>query len=165
MAIRTVRQEPDDALHKRCKEVKEVTGRIKELVADMIETMHEAGGVGLAAPQVGILKRVFVVDTTGEEPFCCINPEILSEEGEQTGYEGCLSLPGYSGKVTRAKKVKIRALNAEGESFEMEAEDLVARAILHEYDHLEGIMYTEKMIGELVRNEDLTEEDFEEEEA
>ena len=160
MAIRTVRQEPDEALHKRCKEVKDTSPRIRELVADMIETMHEAGGVGLAAPQVGILKRVFVVDTTGEDAFCCINPEILSEEGEQTGYEGCLSLPGVSGKVTRAKKVKIKAFNENMEPFEMEAEDLVARAILHEYDHLEGIMYTEKMIGELVRNEDLTEEDL-----
>ena len=160
MAIRTVRQEPDEALHKRCKEVKDTSQRIRELVADMIETMHEAGGVGLAAPQVGILKRVFVVDTTGEDAFCCINPEILSEEGEQTGYEGCLSLPGVSGKVTRAKKVRIKAFNENMEPFEMEAEDQVARAILHEYDHLEGIMYTEKMIGELVRNEDLTEEDI-----
>ena len=160
MAIRTIREYPDEVLSKKCKEVKEMTPRLRELVADMIQTMHEAGGVGLAAPQVGILKRIFVVDTTGEDAFCCVNPEILYEEGEQTGYEGCLSLPGVSGKVTRARKVRIRAYDENMQPFEKEAEELLARALLHEYDHLEGIMYTEKMIGELVRNEDLTEEDL-----
>ena len=160
MAIREIREYGDDILAKPCKDVKEMTPRLRELVADMIQTMHEAGGVGLAAPQVGILKRIFVVDTTGEDAFCCVNPEILYEEGEQTGYEGCLSLPGVSGKVTRARKVRIRAYDENMQPFEKEAEELLARALLHEYDHLEGIMYTEKMIGELVRNEDLTEEDL-----
>lgn len=157
MALRTVRQYPDEVLAKKCKEVKEVTPRIKELIRDMIETMHEANGIGLAAPQVGIQKRLFVVDVTGDDAFVCINPEFLSKEGEQTGYEGCLSLPGYSGKVTRADRVKIRAFNENMEPFELEAEGLLARCLQHENDHLDGIMYMEKMDGELIRNEELEE--------
>lgn len=161
MAIRSIRMDGDPVLSKKCKEVKEVTDRTRQLIADMIETMHEANGVGLAAPQVGILKRIFVADVTGEDAFAVINPEFLSMEGEQTGYEGCLSLPGFSGKVTRAQKVKMRAYNENMEPFEMEAEDLLARVLQHEYDHLEGIMYTEKMEGSLVRNEDLEREESE----
>lgn len=161
MAIRSIRMDGDPVLSKKCKEVKEVTDRTRQLIADMIETMHEANGVGLAAPQVGILKRIFVADVTGEDAFAVINPEFLSMEGEQTGYEGCLSLPGFSGKVTRAQKVKMRAYNENMEPFEMEAEDLLARVLQHEYDHLEGIMYTEKMEGSLVRNEDLEREEAE----
>ena len=100
MAIRTIREYGDEILTKRCKEIKEITPRIKELASDMIETMHEAGGVGLAAPQVGILKRMFVIDVTGEDAFVIINPEIEETDGKQTGDEGCLSLPGKSGIVT-----------------------------------------------------------------
>lgn len=157
MAIRTIREWPDEILKKKCKPVKEMTPRLKELVSDMIETMHEANGVGLAAPQVGVLKRIFVVDVSedGDSPYVCVNPEILESEGEQTDYEGCLSLPGYSGQVTRAEKIKLRALDENMEPFEVEAEALLARALQHEVDHLEGIMYTEEVEGELVRNEDL----------
>ena len=145
MALRTVRQYPDEVLAKKCKEVKEVTPRIKELIRDMIETMHESNGIGLAAPQVGIQKRLFVVDVTGDDAFVCINPEFLSKEGEQTG------------KVTRADRVKIRAFNENMEPFELEAEGLLARCLQHENDHLDGIMYMEKMDGELIRNEELEE--------
>ena len=157
MAIRTIREWPDEILKKKCKPVSEMTPRLRELVSDMIDTMHEAGGVGLAAPQVGILKRIFVVDVSedGDSPYVCVNPEILESEGEQTDYEGCLSLPGYSGQVKRAAKVRLRALDENMEPFEVEAEELLARALQHEVDHLEGIMYTEEMEGELVRNEDL----------
>lgn len=159
MAIRTIREDQDEALKKHCKPVKEMTPRLKELIGDMIETMHESNGVGLAAPQVGVLKRIFVVDVTGEDVIVCINPEITEAEGEQRGYEGCLSLPGFSAIVVRAQKIRLRALNENMELFELEAEDLLARALQHECDHLDGIMYTEKMEGSLVRNEDLTEED------
>ena len=155
MAVLTIREVPDEILTKKCTPVKEVTPKIRELIQDMIETMHEANGVGLAAPQVGILKRIFVVDVTGEDAFCCINPEIMTSEGEQTAYEGCLSVPGYSGVVTRADKVKIRAFDENMQPFEMEAEEFLARAIQHEYDHLEGIVYSEKAEGELITNEEL----------
>ena len=161
MAIRTIREMPDEILQKKCKPVTEMTPRLKELVADMIETMHEASGVGLAAPQVGVLKRIFVVDVSedGDEVYVCVNPEILEAEGEKLDYEGCLSVPGYSGKVRRAERVKLRAFNENMEPFEVEATELLARAFQHECDHLDGIMYTEEMEGELVRNEDLQEQE------
>ena len=161
MAIRTIREYPDEILSKPCKDVKEMTPRMLELVQDMIETMHEAGGVGLAAPQVGVLKRIFVVDVSeeGDSPYICVNPEILSREGEQTDYEGCLSVAGYSGQVTRAAKIRFRACNENMEPYELEATELLARALQHEMDHLDGIMYTEKVEGELVRNEDLQNRD------
>ena len=160
MAIRTIREWPDEMLKKSCKPVKEMTPRLRELVHDMIETMHEASGVGLAAPQVGVLKQIFVVDVSedGDEVYVCVNPEILESEGEQLDYEGCLSLPGYSGKVRRAAKIKLRAYDINMEPFEVEAEELLARALQHEVDHLNGIMYTEEVEGELVRNEDLQEQ-------
>lgn len=157
MAIRTVREYGDDVLTKNCKEVKEITPRIKELVADMFDTMYEQNGVGLAAPQVGILKRIFVIDCTGEDPLVFINPEILETSGEQTGYEGCLSLPGKSGIVTRPNYVKAKAFDLEGNEFIIEGEELLARAILHENDHLNGHMYVEKVEGDLVNNEEITE--------
>ncbi|WP_029230748.1 peptide deformylase [Butyrivibrio sp. VCB2006] len=155
MAIRTIREYGDDVLAKNCKEVKEITPRIKELVEDMFETMYEANGVGLAAPQVGILKRIFVIDCTGEDPLVFINPEILETSGEQTGYEGCLSIPGKSGVVTRPNYVKAKATDLDGNEFVIEGEELLARAILHENDHLNGHMYVEKVEGELVDNEEL----------
>lgn len=160
MALRTIREYGDNVLASRCKEVKEITPKIKELVQDMIDTMYEANGVGLAAPQVGILKRVFVIDVSpeGDSPIVFINPEILETSGEQTGYEGCLSLPGKSGIVTRPNYVKAKAINLEGEEFIIEGEELLARAILHENDHLDGHMYVEKVEGELVNNEDLAAE-------
>lgn len=164
MALRTIREMGDDVLAKNCKEVKEITPRIKELVEDMFETMYEANGVGLAAPQVGILKRIFVIDVTGEDPMVFINPEILETSGEQTGYEGCLSVPGKSGIVTRPNYVKAKAMDLEGNEFVVEGEELFARAILHENDHLNGHMYTEKVEGELVDNEDLVADQEDEEE-
>ncbi len=163
MALRTIREYGDDVLAKNCKEVKEITPRIRELVADMFETMYEANGVGLAAPQVGILKRIFVIDCTGEDPMVFINPEILETSGEQTGYEGCLSVPGKSGIVTRPNYVKAKAMDLDGNEFIVEGEELMARAILHENDHLNGHMYVEKVEGDLVDNEELM-ADAEEEE-
>lgn len=140
MALRKLRLEGDDILRKKSKEVKEVTDRVKGIVEDMVETMYENNGVGLAAPQVGILKRIFVVDI-GEGPTVFINPEITERAGEQFGAEGCLSVPGKQGDVLRPYSIHVKAQNVEGESFELEAEEFYARAICHEYDHLEGILY------------------------
>lgn len=157
MAIRTVRIQGDSVLEKKCKEVKEVTPRIRELITDMLETMYDQNGVGLAAPQVGILKRIVVIDI-GEGPVVMINPEILETSGSQSGYEGCLSLPGKSGIVTRPNYVKVRAFDEDMQEYLLEGEELMARAICHECDHLDGRMYTELVEGELVDNEELVEE-------
>lgn len=138
MAIRNIREIGDEVLTKRCKEVTEITPRIKELIEDMLETMYEANGVGLAAPQVGILKRIVVIDTTGEDPHILINPRIVESSGEQTGQEGCLSVPGKSGQVTRPNYVKAVAMDVNMKSFELEGTELLARAICHELDHLDG---------------------------
>ncbi len=157
MALREIREYGDDVLARPCKEVKEVTPRIRELIDDMFDTMYEANGVGLAAPQVGVLKRIVVIDCSPEcdDPHLLINPVILETSGEQTGYEGCLSLPGKSGVVTRPNYVKVRALDIDMKPFELEGTELLARAICHECDHLDGHMYVEKVEGELVNNEDL----------
>lgn len=140
-----------------CKEVKEVTPRTQELIDDMLETMYDANGVGLAAPQVGILKRIVVIDVTGEDPIVLINPRILETSGEQTGGEGCLSLPGKSGTVTRPNYVKVRAYDRNMKPFEMEGTELLARAFCHEIDHLDGHMYVEKVEGELTDVEEVEE--------
>lgn len=157
MAIRNIRIMGDPILEKICKEVKEVTPRIKELIDDMLETMYDANGVGLAAPQVGILKRIVVVDVTGEDPIVLINPRILETSGEQTGGEGCLSMPGKSGTVTRPNYVKIRAYDRDMKPFEIEGTELLARAFCHEIDHLDGHMYVEKVEGELMDVEEAEE--------
>ncbi len=149
MAIRNIREIGDPVLEKPCKEVKEVTPRIRQLIDDMFDTLYEADGVGLAAPQVGILKRIVVIDTTGDSPLVLINPRILETSGEQTGYEGCLSVPGKTGSVTRPNYVKALAYNEDMEPFEIEGTELLARAIMHELDHLEGHLYVEKVEGEL----------------
>ena len=149
MAIRNIREIGDPVLEKTCKEVKEITPRIQELIDDMFDTLYEADGVGLAAPQVGILKRIVVIDTTGDDPLVLINPKVLETSGEQSGYEGCLSVPGKTGNVTRPNYVKIIAYDQNMESFELEGTELLARAILHEVDHLEGHLYVEKVEGEL----------------
>lgn len=162
MALRTIREIGDDILTKPCKEVKEMTPRLEELIDDMFETMYDAGGVGLAAPQVGILRQICIVDTTGEDPYLLINPVLIEKSGEQEGYEGCLSVPGKSGKVKRPNHVRVRAYDREMKAFELEGNELLARAICHELDHLAGHMYTELVEGELVNNEDLTEEDLDE---
>ena len=148
MATRTIRTIGDDVLTKVCKEVKEVTPKTKELIDDMLETMYEAMGVGLAAPQVGILKRIVVIDI-GEGPVVMINPRIVESSGEQTGEEGCLSVPGKSGIVTRPNYVKAVALDEDMKEYEIEGEGLKARAICHELEHLDGHLYVEKVEGEL----------------
>ena len=152
MAIRNIREIGDEILTKRCREVKEMTPRIRELIEDMLDTMCEANGVGLAAPQVGILKRIVVIDTTGEDPYILINPRIVATSGEQTGMEGCLSVPGKSGQVTRPNYVKAVALDVNMQEFELEGTELLARAICHELDHLDGHLYVEKVEGDLVVN-------------
>ena len=148
MALRTIRIQGDPVLEKVCKPVPEVTEKIRDLIDDMIETMYEATGVGLAAPQVGILKRIVVIDV-GEGPIVMINPCILETSGEQTGDEGCLSLPGKAGVVTRPDYVKAKAYNEDMEEYTIEGTALLARAICHELDHLDGHMYTEKVEGPL----------------
>ncbi len=159
MAIRNIREIGDPVLNKTCKEVKEVTDRTKELIDDMFDTMYDAGGVGLAAPQVGILKRIVVIDVTGEEPVLLINPVILETSGEQSGNEGCLSVPGKTGVVTRPNYVKVKAYDMELKPFELEGTELLARAIIHEVDHLEGRLYVEKVEGELMNVSDLEDEE------
>ena len=149
MALRNIREMGDEVLEKPCKEVKEMTPRVRELIEDMLDTMYEANGVGLAAPQVGVLKRVVVIDTTGEEPHVLINPRIVESSGEQTGQEGCLSIPGKCGIVTRPNYVKVVALDIEMKPYELEGTELLARAICHELDHLEGHLYVEKAEGGL----------------
>lgn len=146
MALRTIRIMGDEVLTKVCREVKKVTPRISELIDDMLETMYDACGVGLAAPQVGVLRRIVVIDV-GEGPIVMINPEILETSGSQTGDEGCLSLPGRAGQVTRPNYVKAKAYDENLEPYEIEGEGLLARAICHELDHLDGHMYTERVEG------------------
>ena len=160
MAIRTIREVGDPILGRVSRPVTLVTPRIRMLVKDMLETMYEAGGVGLAAPQVGILRRIVVIDVDGSNPYILINPEIVETEGEQTGNEGCLSIPGKIGTVTRPMKVRVRAMDLDMKPYELEAEEFLARAVCHECDHLDGILYAEKAEGPLV---DVQEEPAEEE--
>lgn len=148
MALRNVRTLGDEVLRSTSKEVKEMTPRIKELIDDMFDTMYEAEGVGLAVPQVGIRKRIVVIDC-GDQPLVLINPEILETSGEQTGYEGCLSVPGKTGIVTRPSYAKVKALDENMEEYIVEGEDLLARCLCHEIDHLNGIMYVDKVEGKL----------------
>ena len=158
MALRTIRIQGDPVLTKKCREINEMTPKIKELIDDMLDTMYEANGVGLAGPQVGVLKRIVVIDI-GEGPVVMINPVILEKSGEQTGDEGCLSLPGIAGTVTRPNYVKARAFDENMEEYEIEGTELMARAICHELDHLDGHMYTEIVEGPL---HDVTYDDPEE---
>ena len=143
MAIRVIRTEEDPVLRKISKPVKEVTPKIITLIDDMLDTMYEAMGVGLAAPQVGILKRIVVIDV-GEGPIVLINPEILETSGEQTGDEGCLSVPGMAGQVTRPNYVKVKAMDEEMNEVIYERTELLARAFCHELDHLDGILFIDK---------------------
>ena len=149
MAIRQIRLDGDEILTKKCRVVKEITPRQEELINDMIETMYDADGVGLAAPQVGVLRRIAVVDV-GEGPIVLVNPEVIEADGEQTGQEGCLSVPGKVGIVTRPNHVKVKAYNEKMEEFEIEGEELLARALVHEIDHLDGHVYTEIVEGDLM---------------
>lgn len=160
MAIREIRTMGDEVLTKTCKEVKTMTPRTAILIEDMLDTMYEAQGVGLAAPQVGVLRRIVVIDV-GEGPIILVNPEILETSGEQTGDEGCLSVPGKAGCVTRPNYVKVKALDENMEEVVYEGEGLLARAFCHEIDHLDGHLYVEKVEGEI---HDVTYEDEEMEE-
>lgn len=149
MALRQVRYDGDEILRKKCKEVKTMNDRTLTLIEDMFDTMYESGGVGLAAPQVGILKRIVVIDVEDENQYVLINPEIIEKDGEQTGDEGCLSLPGKVATVTRPDHVICRCLNENMEEIEIEGEGLLARAICHEVDHLDGILYKDVADGPL----------------
>ena len=148
MALRQIRIQGDAILEKKCREITEMTPRIKELIEDMLDTMYDANGVGLAGPQVGVLKRIAVIDI-GEGPVVLINPVIEQADGEQTGDKGCLSLPGKVGQVTRPNHVVVRALNENMEEYIIEGEELMARALCHEIDHLDGHMYTELVEGQV----------------
>ena len=159
MAVRQIRIMGDEILTKKCKPVKAMNDRTMELIEDMFDTMYQANGVGLAAPQVGVRKQIVVIDVEDGNQYVLINPEILETSGSQTGPEGCLSVPGKSGTVTRPDHVKVKALNENMEEYVLEGEGLLARAICHECDHLSGILYVDKVEGEL---EDVSAE-FEEE--
>lgn len=161
MAIRNIRIMGDEILTKKCKVVKEMTEKNQELIQDMLETMYDADGVGLAAPQVGILKRIAVIDVTEDRsnPIVLINPEIVETEGEQRGSEGCLSVPDKVGIVTRPNKVRVKAFNTDMEPYEIEGEELLARALVHEIEHLDGKLYVEKIEGRLYDVEEFQEED------
>lgn len=149
MAIRNIRLDGDDVLRKTCKPVDKITDRILTLIEDMYDTMYEANGVGLAAPQVGVLKRIVVIDICDGEAYTLINPVIVEADGEQFGDEGCLSLPGIAGKVRRPEHVVCKAYNEKLEEITVEGEGLLARAICHELDHLDGVLYKDKVEGSL----------------
>lgn len=151
MAIRNIRKIGDSVLTKVSREVKKVDEKLLVLIDDMMETMYNADGVGLAAPQVGVLKRVIVIDVSEERnnPIVLINPEILETSGSQTGEEGCLSVPGKIGVVERPNYVKVKAYDRDMKEFVIEGTELLARALCHEIDHLNGILYVEKVTGEL----------------
>ena len=166
MAIRKIREYGDEVLEAVCRPVTKMTPHTQELIEDMFDTMYDANGVGLAAPQVGVLRRICVIDVTGEDPYVLINPRIVETSGEQTGNEGCLSVPNKTGVVTRPSYVKVIAQNMDMEEFELEGTELLARAICHETDHLDGIVYVTKVEGELhdVRALEMEEEEEQEEE-
>lgn len=151
MAFRKIRTLGDPVLTKKAKPVTEMNDKIKELIFDMLDTMYAANGVGLAAPQVGVLKRIAVIDVSpeGNDPIILINPEIISTSGSQTGDEGCLSVPGKAGCVTRPNKVTVRAYSLKMKQYEITGTELLARALCHEIDHLDGVVYVEKVEGEL----------------
>ena len=156
MALRNIRILGDEILKKQAKEVTEMTPKIEELIDDMFVTMYDANGCGLAAPQVGIRKRIVVIDC-GDQPLVLINPEILETSGEQTGQEGCLSVPGKVGIVTRPNYAKVKALDENMDEIIVEGTELLARCLCHEIDHLNGIMYVDKAEGPLMDTEEAEE--------
>ncbi|MCR5691404.1 MAG: peptide deformylase [Eubacterium sp.] len=160
MAIRNIRVMGDEILNKKCKDVKEMTDKTRELIGDMLDTMYEADGVGLAAPQVGILKRIAVIDVseTRDQPIVLINPVIVEASGEQTGSEGCLSVPDKVGIVTRPNKVKVKAQNIDMKDITVKGEELLARALVHEIEHLDGKLYVDKVEGKLYDVSEFVEE-------
>ena len=161
MAIRNIRVDGDEVLRKKCKPVEKMTERLSTLIDDMFETMYEANGVGLAAPQVGVLRRIVVIDVMDDNPLVLINPEIVEQDGEQIGPEGCLSLPGLQGDVARPNHVVCKALDRDMNPITVEGEELLARAICHELDHLDGILYKDLAIDGVYKVEAVEEEDEE----
>ena len=157
MALRKIRELGDERLTKKCREVSEMTPRLKELVSDMLDTMYNAEGVGLAAPQVGVLRRIVVIDI-GEGPIVLVNPKMTLQEGQQEGNEGCLSVPGKAGVVVRPDHVIVEGFNENMEPVTVEGQELLARALCHELDHLDGVMYTTRVEGELFDTSELEEE-------
>ncbi len=165
MAIRNIREDGDEVLRKVCKPVEVMTERLSTLIDDMFETMYEANGVGLAAPQVGVLRRIVVIDVMDDNPLVLVNPEIIESDGEQIGPEGCLSLPGLQGDVARPEHVVCKALDRDMKEITVEGEGLLARAICHELDHLDGILYKDLAIDGLYKVEPIDpDEEYEEEE-
>ena len=158
MAIRNIREDGDEVLRKVCKPVAQMTDRLATLIDDMFDTMYEANGVGLAAPQVGVLRRIVVIDVGEGEPLTLINPVIVESDGEQVGAEGCLSLPGLQGEVARPQHVICKALDRDMKEITVEGEDLLARAICHELDHLDGILYKDLAIDGLYKVEPVSED-------
>lgn len=154
MAIRNIRLDGDEILRKKSKEVEVIDDKILNLLKDMVETMYESEGVGLAAPQVGILKRVIVIDV-GEGPKEFINPKIVKQSGEQCGVEGCLSVPDFTGEVIRPEKVVVKALDMHGKEFKIEGTELLAVALCHEIDHLEGILFIDIATKIIDKNDDI----------
>ncbi len=156
MAIRNIREDGDEILRKKCRTVEVVDNKVKQLVEDMLETMYKYNGVGLAAPQVGVLKRVVVIDIDdGNGPYVLINPEIIKEKGEQEVEEGCLSFPNKFGKIIRPAEVTVKAWDIDGKEYKIKAKELLAQAISHEVDHLDGILFVDKVIPgtlEVVKN-------------
>lgn len=147
MAIRNIREDGDEILRKKCRTVEVVDNKIRELIEDMFDTMYKYNGVGLAAPQVGVLKRVVVIDVSDDNgPLVFINPEIIKEKGEQEVEEGCLSFPNQFAKIVRPSEVTVKALDKNGKEFKLKAKDLLAQAISHEVDHLNGILFVDKII-------------------
>lgn len=144
MAIRNIRKFGDDILRKKCRIVENIDDKIITLLDDMADTLYESGGVGLAAPQIGVLKRIAVIDI-GDGLIELINPEIIETSGEQNGAEGCLSVPDRWGNVSRPKKVTVRAFDRDGNEYEITGEDLLARAFCHEIDHLDGKLFVDKV--------------------
>lgn len=151
MSILPIRIYPDPVLRVRCSEVEQFDAELGKLAKDMVETMYAAPGIGLAAPQVGVELRLAVVDVSvGEEEDCLrcfVNPEILDKDGRDLDEEGCLSIPGVAEKVNRPAAIRVTALNVEGEPFELEADGLLARAICHEVDHLDGVLFVDRVVG------------------
>ena len=158
MALRNIREDGDEVLRKVCKPVTQMTDRLSTLIDDMFDTMYEANGVGLAAPQVGVLRRIVVIDIGEGEPLVLINPVIVESDGEQVGAEGCLSLPGLQGEVARPQHVICKALDRNMQEITVEGEDLLARAICHELDHLDGILYKDLAIDGLYKVEPVSED-------
>ncbi len=152
MAIRKIRIIGDSILEKKSRPIKKLDERTKTLIEDMLDTMYDANGVGLAAPQVGVLKRIITIDVSEErgKPLILINPEIIDSSGEQMDFEGCLSVPGQSGQVERPNYVKVKAFDENMEEIIVEGEELLARALCHEIDHLDGKLYVDKVIGDIV---------------